>query len=83
MCRRLVHSVGRVDPVLVEHIVLRGRNLDFSCTDLGRGRAILDESDPRWEWKLEQFRRLRTVQARASELGWEICKFGDAGPREA
>jgi hypothetical protein len=40
-------------------------------------------SDPRWEWKLGKFRQLRTVQARASELGWEICKFGDAGPREA
>lgn len=80
--RRLAQPTGRVNPELVERIALRGRGLDFSSSDMGRGRAIQGESDPRWECKRDKFRRLRTVQARASELGWEICKFGDAGPRE-
>lgn len=80
--RRLAHPAGRVDPELVQRIALRGRGLDFNSSDLGRGRAIQGESDPRWECKLDKFRQLRTIRARASELGWEIRKFGDAGPRE-
>ena len=60
-------------------IALRGRGLDFTATDLGRGTAIAGESDPRWEWKLDRHRQLRQVRARASELGWEIYKLG---PRE-
>jgi hypothetical protein len=79
---RLTDAMGRVTPDLAERIALRGRGLDFNSSDLGRGRAIQSDSDPRWEWKLEKFRQLRTVQARASELGWKICKFGDADPRE-
>jgi hypothetical protein len=79
--RRLTAQMGRIEPELVERIALRGRGLDFNSSDLGR--AMAGESDPRWESKLGKFRRLRTVQARASELGWEICKFGDAGPRGA
>jgi hypothetical protein len=71
--------VGRIEPHVVEHIALRGRGLDFTSTDLGRGTAIAGEFDPRWEWKLEQHRHLRHVRARASELGWEIYKLG---PRE-
>lgn len=59
--------------------MLRGRGLDFTSTDLGRGTAIAGDSDPRWDWKLEQHRQLRQVRARASELGWEIYKLG---PRE-
>jgi hypothetical protein len=74
--------MGRVNQDLVQRIVLRGRGLDFNSSDLGRGRAIQRDSDPRWDCKLEKFRQLRTVQARASELGWEVCKFGDADPRE-
>jgi hypothetical protein len=58
---------------------LRGRGLDFNSTDLGRGRAIADESDPRWEWKLERHRQMRPLRARASELGWEIHRLS---PRE-
>jgi hypothetical protein len=78
--RRLGRSIGQeLGPNLVERIALRGRGLDFTSTDLGRGTAIAGESDPRWEWKLEQHRHLRQVRARASELGWEIYKLG---PRE-
>jgi hypothetical protein len=78
--RRLGQSIGQqLGPNLVERIALRGRGLDFNSTDLGRGRAITDESDPRWEWKLEQHRQLRRLRARASELGWEIHTLG---PRE-
>lgn len=78
--RRLGRSVGQqLGPNLVERIALRGRGLDFNSTDLGRGRAITDESDPRWEWKLEQHRQLRRVRPQAGELGWEIHKLG---PRE-
>jgi hypothetical protein len=79
--RRLEASVGRVDPDLVKRIALRGRGLDFGSTDLGRGRVLAGESDPRWEWKLDKFRQLRRVQARASELGWEIRKLGEPDPR--
>jgi hypothetical protein len=71
--------LGQIEPGLVERVALRGRGLDFASTDLGRGTAIAGESDPRWEWKLDQHRRLRQVRARASELGWEIHKLG---PRE-
>jgi hypothetical protein len=78
--RRLGRCVGQqLGPSLVERIALRGRGLDFTSTDLGRGTAIAGESDPRWEWKLEQHRQLRQLRARASELGWEIYKLG---PRE-
>jgi hypothetical protein len=78
--RRLGRSMGRqLGPNLVERIALRGRGLDFTSTDLGRGTAIAGESDPRWEWKLAAHRQLRQVRARASELGWEIYKLG---PRE-
>lgn len=77
--RRLGRPLGQIEPDLVERVALRGRGLDFTSTDLGRGTAIAGESDPRWEWKLEQHRRLRQVRARASELGWEIYKLG---PRE-
>jgi hypothetical protein len=81
--RRLGQTYGRVDPEIVGRAALRGRGLDFNSSDLGRGRAIQGESDPRWEWKLDKFRQWRTVRARASELGWEIRRLGDAGPREA
>jgi hypothetical protein len=81
--RRLVHTLGAVEPELVERVALRGRGLDFSSTDLGRGKPLTGDSDPRWECKLDKFRQLRTVRARAGELGWEIYRFGDAGPREA
>jgi hypothetical protein len=76
---RLGQAMGQIEPGLAERIALRGRGLDFTSTDLGRGIAIASESDPRWEWKLEQHRHLRQVRARASELGWEIYKLG---PRE-
>jgi hypothetical protein len=77
--RRLGRSMGQIEPNLVERIALRGRGLDFNYTDLGRGRAITDDSDPRWDWNLEKHRQLRQLRARASELGWEIRKLG---PRE-
>jgi hypothetical protein len=78
--RRLGRTVGQqLGPNLVERIALRGRGLDFTSTDLGRGTAIAGESDPRWEWKLERHRQMRQLRARASELGWEIYKLG---PRE-
>ncbi len=81
--RRLGESTGRVRPHIVECVALRGRGLDFNSTDLGRGRAILGESDPRWEWKLDKLRQFRTVRARASELGWEIYTLGDPSPGSA
>jgi hypothetical protein len=77
--RRLGQPLGQIQPDLVEQVALRGRGLDFTSTDLGRGTAIAGESDPRWEWKLLQHRNIRQVRARASELGWEIYKLG---PRE-
>lgn len=77
--RRLGRAVGQIESCLAERVALRGRGLDFTSTDLGRGTAIAGEFDPRWEWKLEQHRHLRQVRARASELGWEIYKLG---PRE-
>ncbi len=78
--RRLGRSIGQqLGRNLVERIALRGRGLDFNSTDLGRGSAVTDESDPRWGWKLEKQRQLRLLRARASELGWEIHKLS---PRE-
>ena len=77
--RRLGPAAGQIEPQVVERISLRGRGLDFTSTDLGRGTAIIEESDPRWEWKLDQHRRMRQVRARAGELGWEIYRLG---PRE-
>jgi hypothetical protein len=82
MKRRLLQPLGQADADLVERVALRGRGLDFTSNDLGRGSAVAGESDPRWDWKLDKFRQLRTVQARASELGWEIYKLDDPGPRE-
>jgi hypothetical protein len=76
---RLRRSIAQIDPHLVERIALRGRGLDFNSSDLGRGTAIVNESDPRWDWKLEKHSQLRAVRARASELGWEIYRLG---PRE-
>lgn len=84
--RRLVEPVGLLTPELVDRIALRGRGGDFTSSDLGRGKPITGDSDPRWEGKLDKFRQLRTVRARASELGCEIYKLGhagNAGPREA
>jgi hypothetical protein len=80
MKRRLRESLGRVSPELVERIALRGRGFDFNSSDLGRGPAIT-EADPRWEWKLDKFSQMRTIKARASELGWSLYKLGDSGPR--
>jgi hypothetical protein len=77
--RRLWRSVGQIEPHLVERIARRGRGFDFASSDLGRGAAILTETDPRWKWKLEQHRHLRAVRARASELGLGIYGLG---PRE-
>jgi hypothetical protein len=80
LTRRLGRSIGhQLGANLVQRIALRGRGLDFNSTDLGRGRAIADESDPRWEWKLEKHRQMRPLRARASELGWEIHRLS---PRE-
>lgn len=79
LTQRLRRSIAQIDPRLVERIALRGRGLDFNGTDLGRGRAIVNETDPRWDWKLAKHRQLRRVRARASELGWEVYKLG---PRE-
>ena len=72
MRTRLVGSPGRIDPALVQRIVVSGRGMDFNSRDLGRGTPIVSESDPRWNTKTERLRQLRTVKARASELGLEI-----------
>jgi hypothetical protein len=47
--------------------------MDFNSTDLGRGAPIVDESDPRWDAKMKRVSELRTVKARASELGLKIA----------
>jgi hypothetical protein len=73
---RLSHRVGRIEPHMAERIDRRGRGLDFNSNDLGRGSAIVSESDPRWSWKLDKHRQMRAVRARASELGWAIHKLG-------
>jgi hypothetical protein len=56
----------------VRRIVLRGRGVDFYSHDLGRGTPIVSESDPRWDAKLERVRQLRTVKARAADLGLRV-----------
>jgi hypothetical protein len=73
---RLLQLMGRVTPELVQRIVLRGRGMDFHSTDLGRGRPVVDDTDPRWAWKLEKLRQLRRVRASAAELGWQMHKLG-------
>lgn len=75
---RLCESVGSVDPEIVERIVLRGRGLDFTSSDLGRGRAIISDDDPRSDWKLAKHKQLRNIRARASELGFQMRGLGDA-----
>jgi hypothetical protein len=80
---RLTQLMGSVTPELVQRIVLRGRGLDFHSSDLGRGKPIGDDNDPRWDWKLEQLRQLRRVRASARELGWEMYKLGDPAPEGA
>lgn len=72
MRARLVGSLGRIDPVLVHRIVVRGQGMDFNSRDLGRGTPIVSESDPRWETKTKRLKQLRTEKARASELGLTI-----------
>ena len=69
---RLSYCSGRIDRELVMRIVRRGRGMDYNSRDLGRGTPILTESDPRAAAKSEKLQRLRTVQARASELGLKI-----------
>lgn len=76
--RRLCEVVGAVDPHIVERIVLRGRGLDFNSSDLGRGRAIISDNDPRFDWKLQKHKQLRRLRARASELGFEMYGLGSA-----
>lgn len=76
LTRRLLRKVGRIEPHLVERIALRARGADFNSSDLGRGRAIVADSDPRWEWKLARHREMRGVRARAGELGFAIYKLG-------
>jgi hypothetical protein len=81
MRTRLLESRGRIDPALVQRIVVRGLGLDFNSRDLGRGTPIVSESDPRWEVKTERLKQLRTVKARASELGLKISSLSGApGP---
>ena len=69
---RLAGSPGRIDPGLVRRIVLRSRGLDFYSRDLGRGVPMLSDSDPRWDAKAERLNQLRTVKARASDLGLKL-----------
>jgi hypothetical protein len=80
MKSRLQGSPGRVHRALVRRIVLRGHGFDFHSRDLGRGAPLLSDADPRWRWKEERLRELRSVQARAADLGWKIHKFG--APRD-
>ncbi len=76
LTRRLVRSLGQIEPHLVERIAQRGRGFDFNSTDLGRGPAIRSESDPRCGWKLAKHREMRAVRASAGELGLAIYKLG-------
>lgn len=46
--------------------------MDYNSRDLGRGTPIVSESDLRVEAKARKLEELRTVQARASELGLKI-----------
>jgi hypothetical protein len=72
MHTRLVRSPGRIDPTLVQRIVVRGLGMDFNSRDLGRGTPIVSDADPRWATKTARLNQLRTVKARASELGLKI-----------
>jgi hypothetical protein len=76
---RLDATPGRVHRSIVRRILLRGYGFDFHSSDLGRGAPIVSDSDPRWAWKQERQRELRTVQARAADLGWGIYKLGEPG----
>jgi hypothetical protein len=76
MKHRLRRLIGRIDPQVAERLALRGRGLDFNATDLGRGKPITSDSDPRFGWKLEQHKRMRRLRARAAELGWQIHTLG-------
>lgn len=76
MRARLTGSAGRIDPALVQRIVLRGRGLDFQSRDLGRGAAITSEADPRWDAKMRRIEQFRTVKARAADLGLKIRTIG-------
>jgi len=78
---RLSEAVGEIALEVVARIVLRGRGLDFNSSDLGRGRAILSEDDPRWDWKLEKHKELRRLRASARELGWQMYALGRTGDR--
>jgi hypothetical protein len=69
---RLSYCPGRIDRELVAKIVRRGRGLDYNSRDLGRGTPIVSESDPRAKAKARKLEQVRTVQARASELGLKI-----------
>jgi hypothetical protein len=77
---RLIQLMGAVTPDLTQRIVFRGRGMDFHSTDLGRGTPIADDSDPRWNWKLEKLRSLRRLRASAAELGWQMHKLGGPAP---
>jgi hypothetical protein len=73
---RLSGSTGRIDPEIARRIVLRGRGLDFNSGDLGRGSPMINESDPRWDAKMERVKELKAVKACASELGLKISALG-------
>jgi hypothetical protein len=75
---RLKQLMGTIEPELVQRIVRRGRGMDFHSADLGRGRPIVDNSDPRWDWKLEKLKQLRRVRASAAELGLHMYKLGSS-----
>jgi hypothetical protein len=74
---RLDQLMGTVSIELAHRVALRGRGLDFHSTDLGRGAPIIDDSDPRWEWKLEKLRQLRRLRASAADLGWSMHTLDD------
>jgi len=83
MRNRLVGSPGRIDPALVQRIVVRGLGMDFNSRDLGRGTPIVTDSDPRWETKAKRLKQLRTVKARASELGLKISTLSNSRDRNS
>jgi hypothetical protein len=73
LTRRLSGPIARIEPRLVERITLRGQGLDFNSADLGRGRTLSGDSDPRWGWKLDRHRQVRSIRgprqrARALDL---------------
>jgi len=76
MRTRLTGSTGRIDPGLVQRIVMRGRGLDFNSRDLGRGAPIASEADPRWDWKMKRIEQFRAVKARAADLALKIQTIG-------